>query len=106
MLATADRLIVQTFMLHLSRVLTTYELRVFGSRARGDAVAESDLDLFIEVESINPELRQTISEIAWEVGLDADRVISTFVVTSEQLEHGAVGANPLINHVMTEGVAM
>jgi hypothetical protein len=35
--------------------------------------------VFIELEACTPELRQRISEIAWEVGFELDRVISTVV---------------------------
>lgn len=44
------------------------------------------------------------AEIAWEVGGDADRVISTVVATHEQLEHGAMGANPLMLNIEREGI--
>ena len=33
-----------------------------------------------------------------------DRVISTFVVTKEQLENGAAGANPIIYRIDEEGI--
>jgi predicted nucleotidyltransferase len=46
------------------------DLRVFGSRARGDAAPDSDLDVFIELDGCDPELRQRISEIGWEVGFE------------------------------------
>jgi len=44
------------------------------------------------------------SEIAWEVGFEKDRVISTLVTTQEALTHGAMGANPLVLDVEREGV--
>jgi hypothetical protein len=71
------------------------DLRVFGSRARGDAAPDSDLDVFIELEESTPELRQRISEIAWEVGFERECLISTVVTTRDELEQGALGASPL-----------
>ncbi|MBD3290739.1 hypothetical protein GF337_18175 [candidate division KSB1 bacterium] len=50
--------------------------------------------------------RHKIREIAFEVGFEMDRLISTFVVTTEQLEHRAVGANPIIFKINEEGVTV
>jgi hypothetical protein len=80
---------------------------VFGGRiinAEGIGKDSDDLDVFIELEACTPELRQRISEIAWEVGFEMDRVISTVVTTRVELEHGAMGANPLVLNVEREGV--
>ena len=49
-------------------------------------------------------LRQRISEIAWEVGFAMGRVISTVVSTREDLESGAMGANPLVLNIEREGI--
>lgn len=73
-------------------------------RARGDAAKDSDLDVFIEVETLTSEMRQRIFEVAWEVGFEMDRVISTIVTTREQIQHGAFGANPLILRIEQEGI--
>jgi hypothetical protein len=51
-----------------------------------------------------PELRQRISEIAWEVGFEMDRMISTVMASRAELEHGALRANPLVLNVQREGV--
>ena len=104
MLEQADRRIAREFQRRLAAVVPVLDMRVFGSRARGDAVPDSDLDVFIEVEEFTPEVRRLISEIAWEVGFEMDRVISTVVATRDQLEHGAMGANPLVLQVEQEGV--
>ena len=104
MLTRTDRRVAREFQQRLLMATPLIDLRVYGSRARGNAAPDSDLDIFIEVENVTAELRRRISEIAWEVGFEADRVISTIVTTRDQLEHGAMGANPLILNIEREGI--
>ena len=106
MLSATDRNAATTFKQRLRGVSPVLDMRVYGSRARGDADSESDLDIYIELESVTPQLLRRISEVAWKVGLEMDRVISTLVVTREQLEHGPMGVNPVILNVHAEGVAL
>ncbi len=104
MLTRKDRTIAREFQQRLMAIVPVLDMRVFGSRARGDATEESDLDVFIEVETLTKTLRERIFDLAWEVGFEMDRVISTIVVTRDDLQHGAAGANPLIRQVEREGV--
>jgi len=104
MLSKTDRQIAREFQRRLATITPLLDLRVFGSRARGNAAPDSDLDVFIDLEETTPELRLRISEIAWEVGFDMDRVISTVVATRSELEQGAMGANSLVLNVQREGV--
>jgi predicted nucleotidyltransferase len=106
MLTEADRKIALEFQRRLADFVPVLSLRVFGSRVRGDASPDSDLDIFIELEACTPKLRQHISEIAWEVGFEMGRVISTVVTTRAELDHGAMGANPLVLSIEREGIRL
>jgi uncharacterized protein len=79
---------------------------VYGSRARGDAAEDSDMDVFIELASLTPELRRQISDIAWEIGFDEGVVISTFVATSQAIMNSPLAANPILRAIEAEGIAV
>lgn len=103
-LARADRQIALQFKNLLRRSVAVEKFIVFGSRARAEAVADSDMDVFIQVQTLTPAIRKQIREIAWEVGLDNGLVISTFVTTANEIENGPTRANPLLAAVLREGV--
>ena len=76
MIAPSDRQTALEFKRRVTGLVPMVQLCCIGSRARGDATAESDLDVFLVVDHINANLREKISEVAWEVGFANDLVLS------------------------------
>ena len=100
MLSQIDARIARQVKRRLLRVTTVNRLVVYGSRARGDASADSDLDLYIEIPSVTPDMRRKISEIAWEVSLEAGIVISTMISTKR------LAGQPILKAIETDGIAV
>ena len=99
-----DRLIAEELKKRLSTVVQLVDFRVFGSRARGDAEEYSDLDVFLEVESLDKEKRKLIREIVWEVGFDNHLVISSLIFTRDEIENSPLRSSPIVKSVTAEGV--
>jgi len=106
MMALGDKQTALEFKRRAADLAPTRQFRVFGSRARGDATAGSDLDVFLVVDHIDTALREKISEVAWEVGFENDVVLSTFVVTVEQFERGPMGVSPIVLQIEKEGILL
>ncbi len=88
----------------LSEVVQLVSFRVFGSRARGDEDEYSDMDVFLEVESLNKELKEKIHDIVWEVGFENFIVISPLIFTRHEIEQSPLRASPIVRNIVEEGV--
>ena len=56
---------------------------LFGSRSRGDAEEDSDFDFLVLVKSPEEEDKDRVRDIAWEVSLEYDTVVTTLISTNE-----------------------
>jgi predicted nucleotidyltransferase len=80
------------------------EVIMFGSQARGDATRESDIDLLVIFPSIDARTMKLASDIAWEVGFDAGKVISVIPDTKEQMKRFAF--LPFYRNIESEGIVV
>ena len=88
----------------LSEAVKLVDFKVFGSRARGDADEYSDLDVFIEVESLDRELKKKIREIIWEIGFENSIYISPLIFTRHEIEDSPLRASPIVKKIEEEGI--
>jgi uncharacterized protein len=77
---------------------------MYGSQARGDATKYSDIDLFVIVPSLDYETRKLLSNIAWEIGFDADKLIQ--IAPAEEGELKLLSVSPFYRSVQKEGIVV
>lgn len=81
---------------------------IYGSRARGDAAEDSDLDLVALVDEKTPELEQALDEIAYNLMWDHDfkPIISLKVFAEERFRSAAAKGLSFYCNVEREGVTV
>ena len=89
----------------LQEKVELHRLILFGSRARGDAEPDSDMDVLVILnEPISGQARKIVSNSAWEAGFDDGVVVVPVVVSRESWENGPDRASLLAMAVREEGL--
>lgn len=103
-----DRALVEEFRQRLPLEVRQHirQMIMYGSRARGDARDDSDLDLVALVDEISPELEQSLDETAYNVMWDHDfkPIISLKVFTENRFNTSEAKGFSFYRNVRREGV--
>lgn len=104
MMNRKDNNLLEKFARQVRQIYPESIIWAFGSRALGVASEDSDLDVCVVLNTINDDIRDSISDIAWEIGFNHDVFISTVVFSREMFEKGPASASPLVKTILEEGV--
>jgi len=100
-----EQAVLRNFKALVSNRVTLHKVILFGSRARGDAAADSDLDVLVVTEGPADEAsRDWISDCAWDAGFEAGLVIVPIVYGRSEWETGPERHSLLARAIEREGV--
>jgi predicted nucleotidyltransferase len=99
-----DRNTAHELKRRLGDKLKVLDMRLFGSRARGDGDDTSDMDVFVELEEVTREIKNAVSDTAWEVGLEKTIHISALVFSKDEIENSPLRSSPIVRAILREGI--
>jgi uncharacterized protein len=100
-----DLAILNKFKALLKERVKLHQVILFGSRARGEAEPDSDMDVLVVLdEPRTPEVGDVVFACAWESGFDAGVVVVPIIVSRDHWENGPERASLLAMAVREEGV--
>jgi len=82
------------------------DLRLYGSKARGTADADSDIDVMIELEELPPTLYEKVFDLLFDINLRYGVFISAVLFGRKELEDGPMSASPLFKAIERDGVRL
>ncbi len=82
------------------------DLRLFGSKARGEAAPDSDLDVAVIVESPTGGVEDLVIDIAFDIDLAFDVYLSPRVIPTAVLQDPVWRLTGFVRAVEREGVAL
>jgi len=103
-LSEAERRAVEEVARRLKAELPVTRVILFGSKARGDAHPDSDIDLLVLAsEPATPTLRDRISDRLFDVCLRVDLPLSELIVSEEEWSNGLIRQMLIHAEVEREG---
>lgn len=88
----------------LSSRFKLIDLRLFGSKVRGEDTPESDVDVMIELAESNPGIESQIYDIIFEINLKNDSFISAIIFSKNEIDEGPLAESPIYKIIQKEGV--
>ena len=102
-----DKSILEKFRSLLVERIRVHKIILFGSRARGDAQVDSDMDLLVILQDPpTEEIEDYILDCAWKAGIDHSVILVPVVYSREEWEEGPDQSSLLALAVQREGISV
>lgn len=83
-----------------------HDVVLFGSKARGDSMADSDIDILLVLDSDNWIIRNEVSQIASRISLNFDLLIAAHVVSVKNWQQMTIERFSLYKNIMQDGIPL
>jgi predicted nucleotidyltransferase len=105
MFSKQDKIILEELAQRIRVRYPDARIWIFGSRARGDSAWDSDFDICIVLKTTDEETDEFVRNVAWEVGFENERVVTSVILSEDGFENGPMSESTLVENILREGIA-
>jgi len=105
MFSKQDKMILEELAQRIRIRYPDARIWIFGSRARGDSAWDSDFDICIVLKTTDEETDEFVRNVAWEVGFENERVVTSVILSEDGFENGPMSESTLVENILREGIA-
>ncbi len=107
-LSASEKTAMALFALRVKSLLgnNLMDLKLFGSKVRGDYDRDSDIDVLIVVKSRDNRIQDAISEIVSELNIEFDCVLSPVIYTKDEYNQNRYCKTLFSKNIAFEGVSL
>jgi len=107
-LSTKEKLALAQFKAGLKQTLSgrLVELKLFGSKARGDDQPDSDMDVLVIVASDDWHIRDTVYDVATDMLLQMDVCISPKVISKKKFDQLCREGTSFVHNVSRDAITV
>lgn len=90
----------------ISKKYNLVQLKLFGSKAKGNFDKESDIDLFVILDNCNWKIEKEVYELCFEIGLEYNVLLSPIIYSKNEFEDKLTKATPFYKIIEREGIIL
>ncbi len=90
----------------LARDFRLVELRLFGSKARGDSDQESDIDVLVVLEDYDWEVEKAVCDLCFAINLEFHVLLSPVLYRRSEFDSDLTRITPFYQAVTREGIVV
>ena len=81
------------------------DIKVFGSSARGDQRADSDIDIFIHIDHSSRQIEEELFDLSYDIELEYDCLVDLIVIDDKDIK-GKIRTSPIYENIVSEGASI
>lgn len=82
------------------------DLRLYGSKAKGIDVSDSDIDVMIILEDYTSSIESEIDDLIFDINLKYNCFITALFFSHKELEVGPLSESPIYKKIQKEGITL
>ena len=104
--APAEQKALEELKRQLRSRFTILDMKLYGSKARGESTPESDIDIMIELEDRDYAVESEIYDTIYDINLEYDVFISPLFISRRLVIDGPLSESPIYKSIQKNGLTI